>query len=127
MANKSTTAKVSRRDGELTLQQHETDSPILPVSQLERLQQFRPDAVDLVLEQTRVEAEHRRKQDGRINIFIFIERVLGQLFGLAIGGAGIGGGVYAALNGQPWAGAVIASAAIGSLAVVFVTGRKNKP
>ena len=125
MANRQTAARLRKPDGELTIQHHETDSPILPVAQLERLHSFRPDAVDLVLEQTRIEAEHRRSQDRRLNVFIFTERILGQLFGLLIGGGGIFGGVYAALNGQPWAGATIAGAAIGSLAVAFVVGRKK--
>ena len=60
MANKSTTAKVSRRDGELTVSQHETDSPIIPVAQLEQLHKFKPDAVDWVIHQTQIEANYRR-------------------------------------------------------------------
>jgi hypothetical protein len=46
MTNRQTTAKMTRRDGELTVQQNETDSPIIPIAQLERLQTFKPDAVD---------------------------------------------------------------------------------
>ena len=126
MANKSTTAKVSQRNGDLTLQQHETDSPIIPVAQLEKLQQFKPEAVDWVIQQTQVEAEHRRIQDKRINTFIFIERLIGQVFAFLIGVAGVCGGSYVAINEQPWAGATIASLAITGLAVVFLTGRNKK-
>lgn len=126
MANKSTTARVNRRDGELTVQQHETDAPIIPVPQLEQLHQFKPDAVDWVIQQTQVEAEHRRREDHRINTFIFIERVLGQVFALLIGLAGIVGGAYVAINGQPWAGGTIASLAITGLAAVFLTARGKK-
>ena len=39
----------------------ELDSPVLDVNALERLHQFRPDIVDFVIEQTRAEAENRRK------------------------------------------------------------------
>ncbi|MQY52108.1 hypothetical protein [Rhodocyclus gracilis] len=125
MGSRQTAGRLKRGDGELTFQQQETDSPILPVPHLERLHAFRPDAVDLVLEQTKIEAEHRRAQNARINGYIFMERIVGQIFGLVIGAGGIAGGVYAAVNGQPWAGATIASAAIGGLAVAFVVGRKK--
>ena len=126
MANKSTTAKVNRRDGGLTLSQHETDSPIIPVAQLERLQSFKPEAVDWVISQTQIEAEHRRTQDQRINTYIFIERTLGQVFAFLIGMSGVVGGAYVAIHEQPWAGATIASLALTGLAVVFLTGRRKK-
>ncbi|MFZ2451487.1 MAG: hypothetical protein WAW36_13305 [Methylovulum miyakonense] len=46
MANKHTSAKVnSGKDGhQLSIQQQETDCPILPVPQLEQLQKFKPEA-----------------------------------------------------------------------------------
>ncbi|MBZ0093677.1 MAG: hypothetical protein K8F27_15840 [Sulfuricellaceae bacterium] len=126
MANKSTTARVNRQDGELTVQQHETDAPIIPVQQLEQLHKFKPDAVDWVILQTQIEADHRRAEDKRINTFIFVERFLGQIFALLIGLAGITGGAYVAIQGQPWAGGTIASLAITGLAAVFLTGRGKK-
>ncbi len=126
MVNKSTTAKVSRRDSELTVQQQETDSPIIPVLQLEHLQRFKPEAVDWVIQQTQVEAEYRRAEQKRVNSLVFTERTLGQIFALVIGLAGISGGAYVALQNQPWAGATIASVAITGLAVVFLTGRIKK-
>jgi hypothetical protein len=43
-----------------------------------------------------------------------------------MGGAGIIGGVYTAMSGQPWAGATIAGLAITGLAVVFLTGKQKK-
>ena len=46
MGNKHTTAKLTRRDSDIAVSEHETDSPILPVLQLEQLNQFKPDAVD---------------------------------------------------------------------------------
>lgn len=124
MTNRSTTAKATNRLGSsLTVQQHETDSPIIPVAQLERLHQFKPEAVDWVITQTQIEAEHRRKESKRINTLVFIERLLGQIFALLIGLSGIGAGGYVALKGEPWAGGTIASFAITGLAVVFLTGR----
>ena len=128
MANRHTNAKVTqRKDGnrELTLSEHETDSPIIPVAQLERLQVFKPDAVDWVISQTQIEAEHRRKETSRINGFIFTEHIIGQVFALIIGIGGIGAGSWVANSGQPWAGGIIATASITGLAVVFLTGRKK--
>lgn len=128
MANRHTNAKVTRqKDGnsELTLSEHETDSPIVPVAQLERLHVFKPDAVDWVINQTQIEAEHRRKETSRVNGFIFAEHLIGQIFALIIGIGGIGAGSWVAISGQPWAGGTIATAAITGLAVVFLTGRKK--
>lgn len=125
MANRSTTARANRRTGDLTVQQHETDCPILPVPQLESLHRFRPDAVDWVIRQTEIEAEHRRRETRRINTYVFVERLAGQVFAFLIGLAGVMGGAYVAVMGQPWTGGIIASTALGGLAVVFLTGRKQ--
>ena len=103
MANKSTQARVRHRDGEMTLQQQETDSPIIPIGQLERLQRFKPEAVDWIIQQTQIEAEERRRERRRPNTLLFVERTLGQFFALVIGLAGIGGGVCISLQNQPWA------------------------
>lgn len=110
----------------MTLQQQETDSPIIPIGQLERLQRFKPEAVDWIIQQTQIEADERRRERRRLNTLLFIERTLGQFFALVIGLAGIGGGAYIALQNQPWAGATIASVAITGLAVVFLTGRVKR-
>jgi hypothetical protein len=126
MANKSTTAKMSHRDGEFTVQQHETDSPIISVANLERLHEFKPEAVDWVINQTQIEAEFRRAETKRLNTLVFTERLIGQIFSLIIGMSGISAGAYVALQGQPWAGATIASFAITGLGVVFLTGRSKK-
>jgi hypothetical protein len=126
MGSKSTTAKVTHEHGELTVQQHETDSPILPVAQLEHLHNFKPEAVDWVIQQTQIEAEFRRSENSRINTLVFTERLTGQIFALIIGLSGIGTGGYVAVHGQPWAGTVIASLAITGLAAVFLTGRVKK-
>ena len=128
MANRQRTAKITRGkngDSDLDLSEHETDSPVLPVVQLERLHVFKPDAVDWVIDQTQLEAEHRRKKSSRINGFIFIEHLIGQFFSLIIGVSGIAAGSWVAANGQPVAGGIIATAAISGLAVVFLTGRKK--
>ncbi len=108
---KHTTANLRERDKELTLQHHETDSPLIPVAQIERLHQIRPDLVDWILQQTQIEGDYRRSESRRVNTFVFIERLIGQICAFLIGMAGIAGGFYVALTG---------------LAAVFLTGRRGK-
>lgn len=117
-------ARNSRGD-QVTLHAHENDALILPVAQLEELHAFRPDLVDVVVSETRQEAAHRRTQESRLNFFVFIERLLGQISALVLTVLGIGGGIYAGLNGQPWLGGIIVSVTIGTLAVTFVRRSQN--
>lgn len=127
MANKALRAQATSKNGDqLTVHTQETDSPVLPVAQLEHLHNFRPDIVDFVVGQTKLEAEHRRNQESRINLYIFIERLGGQLSAIFVAMLGIGGGIYAGLNGQPWLGGTIASVTIGTLAVAFITRNQSK-
>jgi small-conductance mechanosensitive channel len=120
--------KAQNSKGTLTLTEHNTDAPLLPVADMERFHQFRPDLVDFVVSQTAAEAGARRaeavttrNEQRRINTLIFAERIFGQVCALLVGFFGIGGGIYAGLNGQPWLGGVIASASIGTLAVAFLS------
>jgi hypothetical protein len=122
---KSLRAEARNNRGEhLTVQAHDNDALILPVSQLEELHAFRPDLVDLVVSETQKEAAHRRSQESRVNLFVFIERVLGQISAMLLAVLGIAGGIYAGLSGQPWLGGVIVSVTIGTLAVTFI--RRNQ-
>lgn len=119
--SRQTNARVKRHDGsELVVQDNHSDSPLLPIAAIERLQQIRPDRVDWVFEQTQIEAETRRKEACRTNTFIFIERLLGLIGALIIGITGVAGGVYVGLHGNPWLGGVIATATISTLAVAFI-------
>lgn len=79
MANRSLKAEAKNSQGEhLTVHSQDTDALILPVARLEVLQQFRPDLVDLVVAETRLEAQHRRRQESRINVFVFLKKMIGQ-------------------------------------------------
>jgi hypothetical protein len=123
MANHQTTVQAKTNGGELTLSQHSTDSPILPTAQLERLHSFRPDKVDWVFDQTQQEAEHRRTQDRRVNVFIFVERIVGQVFGLLVALAGLAAAAYMATHGAPTAGAVVGGTTLVSMVTAFIVGR----
>ena len=120
-ANKATVArKTVHGEESLTLQNQEIDTPVLPVEQMERLHQFRPDVIDWILNETKAEAEARRQRMFKIDRYIFLEKLTGQIFGLIICFAGIAGGLAAIFNGAPGAGATIATVSIGTLAVAYI-------
>lgn len=110
--------------GKFSIQQHEIDSPILPIEQLKQLHEFRPDLVDWVINQTQKEAEHRRSIDVETNSYVFREITLGQILGAIIGIVGTLAGSYVALQGQPAAGIAIASVSMGTLAIAFIARKK---
>lgn len=109
----------------MVVQDNHSDAPLLPIAGIERLHLIRPDRVDWVFEQTQIEAETRRKEQTRINTFIFAERIAGMVAALLIGVCGIGGGIYAGLHGHDWLGGVVATTTIGTLAVAFLKRNKN--
>ena len=124
MASKNTQIKAKdTRGGELHLSHTQLDSPVLDVNALERLQQFRPDIVDFVIDQTRAEAEYRRKYDQRAAWFTFIERMGGILLAAAVCAGGIFGSVYAANLGHEKLAVTSAVSCIGTLAVAYLRRR----
>ena len=129
--SRQTTAHVKGRGGsEMVVQDNHSDAPLLPIAGIERLHAIRPDRVDWVFEQTQIEAETRRNEQTRINTFIFVERISGMLAALLVGVCGVGGGIYAALQGHDWLGGVVATTTIGTLAVAFLkrnNGHSNSP
>ena len=110
----------SANGSEVAVSSHDSDSPILPVAQLEQLHTFRPDLVDFVVEQTKLEAEHRRARSRRVDRYILSERLFGMLCAVGVCITSVVGGGYVGLHGQPWLGGTIATAALGTLAVAFI-------
>lgn len=82
---RSTTARLEREGSNLTVSQHETDAPILPVEQIARLQEICPERVSWVFDEASKEADFRRTESRRVNKFVFTERILGIVGGLIIG------------------------------------------
>lgn len=122
-ATAKTAAKPARRS---TAGSAETESPILPVEQLEALRKIKPGAVDWVIEQTQVEAEHRRAEQVRVNNLIFVEHMFAQAAALIVGVSGIGGGVWLAVRGLPWVGVAIIALVMTALAVAQVAARPKR-
>jgi hypothetical protein len=110
----------------LVVQDNHSDAPLLPIAGIERLHAVRPDKVDWVFDQTQIEAETRRKEQHRVNTFVFIERMAGIVAAASVGICGIVGGIYAGLQGHDWLGGILATATIGTLAVAFLK-RQNQP
>jgi hypothetical protein len=110
---------------ELTVQDHETDTPILPINQLERLHNFRPDRVDWVFEQTEIEAKTRREQAALINDRIFKERMAGLVFAFTLGLVGLCGAVWLASMGREAAAASIGGITLASLVSAFIYSKKQ--
>lgn len=126
MASNNTQVRAKNGKGnELHVSHSQTDSPILDVVSLERLQQFRPDIVDFVITQTAAEAEYRRKESCRINTFTFIEHLGGILLAATVCCGGIFGSVWAANEGHENLAIVIAVCCIGTLAVAYLNRTKN--
>jgi len=124
-ASNHTNLQASNKDGHLVSVQHtSTDSPILPAENLRQLQAIDPALVPWVLKQTELESAHRRKQDTRINWFIFIERLSGVLMGglVAIFGLAVGG--YLILQGHDWAGTTLCGVGLATIVSIIVTRKQ---
>lgn len=125
--------KAETQKGSLTYTEHSMDAPLLPVVDMERLHQFRPDLVDFVINQAKVEAEFRRTETIKANDhvkttdkYIFIERMFGKLCALLIGLVGVIGGIVAGIYVNPWLGGTISTATIGTLAVAYLRSGKSQ-
>lgn len=116
----------SRNGDSLQLTAHESDSPVLPVPQLEQLHNFRPDLVDWVKTATEEEAAHRRARTNRVDTFILIERLSGLVFGAVIAVLGLLIAAYVGLHGQPALGMVLGGGTLVGIVTVLVTGRPSK-
>ena len=128
----NTSFRSKKNDHELTLQHTTTDSPILPIAQILELKEHLPERVDFVFEQTRLEAEHRRAQENRINLFVFAERLIGSFFGLITVGAAFGFAYVMAMANKDWVAATVVGTTLVSVFATFVAGRsaekkKTKP
>ncbi|PUE09136.1 hypothetical protein B9Z51_09465 [Limnohabitans sp. T6-5] len=124
MAGKQT--RLHARQGEVAVSHTTTDSPLLPVEQIERLQQIAPGRVDWVFDQTQLESEHRRREMTRVNTLVFVERMAGLIFALVIAVLGLGLATYLALNDKQLVASVIGGATLVGLVVAFVGGKRSQ-
>lgn len=106
-------------------QRMDNDSPMLPVEDILALKDACPEAVQMILDETRKEAEFRRKVTEKEQTKIYFQQGLGQVLAFLMGTAGIIGGVVCVIYNHPTAGTTIVSLAIGTLALAFLGRSKN--
>lgn len=123
MANNQTNLKAHR--GQVNVSSTTTDSPILPIEQIERLQQIAPHRVEWVFDQTQIESEDRRATNRRVNLMLFIERIAGLVFALLVAILGLGAAVYLAMNDKEVTASIIGGGTLVGLVTAFVAGRKQ--
>ena len=124
---KSTTAQLRDKDRHLTVSAHESDAPILPMVQIERLQQICPERVPWVFDETTKEGNYRRKELVRLNTLTFIERVGGIISGFAIGCTALFTSYHLAMAGHDWVAGVIGGTTVVGLVSAFLIGVHRKP
>ena len=112
-----TNVRAKNGDTDISLTHHQSDSPILPVTQIERLYQINPARAEWVFDQTQIEAENRRDQANRRDWLVFIERMLG----LSVVAVLCGGAIYIAYL-LALAGHELPAVAIGSTAPIGLFG-----
>lgn len=123
---RSTTAQVRDRDRQVTVSSHQTDAPILPMAQLEKLHAIAPDRVPWVFEETTKEGQFRRSETTRVNTFVFIERMVGVIAGLFMGCAALYASYSLGMAGHDVVAAVIGGTTVVGLVSAFVIGAKRK-
>lgn len=124
---RQTTAQVKSRDNTLTVSHHETDAPLLPMAQIERLREILPEKVDWVFEQAKAEGDFRRSETRRVNLFKFVDRMAGIVSGFLIGIIGLGVAAYLSMHGHDWVAGVIGGSTVLGLVSVFVIGQVKAP
>jgi hypothetical protein len=123
---RSTTAQLKDRERHVTLSQHETDAPILPIAQIEKLREIAPGRVEWFFDETIKEGDFRRGETSRVNTFVFIERLLGILAGLFIGSSALYASYRLAMAGHDWVAAIIGGTTVVGLVSAFVVGIKRR-
>lgn len=126
MGNHTSLRGTDNEGRQIDLSHIESDAPILPAANIEHLQRIDPRLVDLVIEQTKEEANFRRKQSARVNWFIFTERMSGVIAGTFIAAAGIIVSGYVILNGHPIPGTLIGGTTLATIVTVLVRHNKKE-
>lgn len=123
--NQTNVKKVDADGGQFHVQHTTTDSPILPAANLAQLNEIDPALVRFVVDQTEKEAEHRRKQESRINTFIFAEKLTGVIIAALLTFFVFGLGGYLIFNDHDVAGVTICGAGLASIVALFVNRQNN--
>jgi uncharacterized membrane protein len=99
--------------------------PIPDPETLERYNQMIPNGADRIMKMAENQANHRMEIEKTVIRRQSFQSMLGQVFGLIIGIAGLASGTFLVYSDYPKTGGVIAGATVISLVSVFVIGRKS--
>lgn len=124
--SRSRTAQLKDKDRQLTVSDHETDSPLLPIAHLEKLKEIAPEKVNWVFDETTKEGDFRRSETKRVNTLVFAERLLGIFAGLSIGCSALWASYALAMNGHDIVAGIIGGTTVVGLVSAFVFGVKQK-
>ena len=112
--------------------QQEFEGPLPHPKTLAGYERIEPGTANRIICLAENEARHRHEMEHKMldaeiagNRKEASEVFIGQLFGFVIAISTIVGGVYTAVNGAEWPGAVIGSTGVTGLVSVFVLGRKS--
>lgn len=125
MGGRQTRVQAKSGNDELAVSTTTTDSQLLPIEHLERLQQVAPHRVDWVFDQTALESEHRRAEQKRVNTLIFVERIAGLVFALLVAVVGLGLASYLAINGKEVTASIIGGTTLVGLVATFIVGKRS--
>ena len=123
MGNNQTRVNAQDGSAKFDITHHETDSPLLPVAQIERLHSFAPDRVQWVFDQTEKESEFRRNHTLMVSKMVFVERILGKLIAAGVCCIALYAAYFTALAGHDAPAVAIGSTAVVGLAVAFLNNR----
>lgn len=100
------------------------ESPLPDPKILKEYEDITSGSAERILKLTEEQARHRQELEKMIIKSAVKRESRGQWFGLIFGFVAIISGITCVLLGHDWAGATIAVSGIGSLAAVFVIGKK---
>ncbi|MGN6652835.1 hypothetical protein [Trinickia sp.] len=121
------TARVKDKHRSLTLSHHESDAPLLPMAQIERLKEILPEKVAWVFDQAAEEGQFRRSEMRRVNTFAGVERIGSMLSGLIIGCVALSLSTYLAMHEHDWVAGVTGGTTVVGLVSAFVLGQRRSP
>jgi uncharacterized membrane protein len=112
--------------------EQEFQGPLPPPNVLGSYEKIEPGTANRIITLAENETKHRHNMEHKMLDAEIAgqqneakEVMLGQIFGFIIGLSTIVGGVYAAVKGAQWPGAIIGTTGVTGLVSVFVLGRKN--
>ena len=100
--------------------------PLPPAIELEKYNQIVPGAAERIIAMAEKQTAHRMELEKHAVAEQLRQSARGQLFALIIGVTGIIGAVIVGLIGNAWVAGTIATASLGTLAVSFITGKRQE-